>query len=89
MAQVHSAASGGALRTQDPRSEFRCLISSVTCCRLSEVSPEELEELEQQVDSECNVQGGLGKARMQDTLGYHMLMLPLSLYRVMARLMPL
>lgn len=41
------------------------------------------------MDSECNVQGGLGKARMQDTLGYHMLMLPLSLYRVTARLMPL
>ena len=41
------------------------------------------------MDSECNVQGGLGKARMQDTLGYQMLMLPLSLYRVIARLMPL
>ena len=39
------------------------------------------------MDSECNVQGGLGKARMQDTLGYQALMLPLSLYRVTARFM--
>ena len=35
-----------------------------------------------QVDSECNVQGGLGPAKVQDTLGYQILMLPLSLYRV-------
>ena len=60
----------------------------MTCCRLSEVSPEELEELEQQVDSECNVQGGLGRARLQDTLGYQLLMMPLSLYRVIAGFMP-
>ena len=50
--------------------------------------PEELEELEQQVDSECNVQGGLGRARLQDTLGYQLLMMPLSLYRVIAGFMP-
>ncbi|CAL5227796.1 g10819 [Coccomyxa viridis] len=48
---------------------------------LSEVSPEELEELQMQVDSECNVQGGLGPAKVQDTLGYQMLMLPVSLYK--------
>ena len=35
-----------------------------------------------QVDSECNVQGGLGPAKVQDTLGYQILMLPLFLYRV-------
>ena len=40
------------------------------------------------MDSECNVQGGLGKARLQGTLGYQMLMLPLSLYRVITSLMP-
>ena len=34
-----------------------------------------------QVDSECNVQGGLGPAKVQDTLGYQMLMLPVSLYK--------
>lgn len=51
-------------------------------CRLSELPAEELQELEVQVDSECNVQGGLGPAKVQDTLGYQILMLPLSLYRV-------
>ena len=35
-----------------------CPVSSrMVCCRLSEISPEELEELHMQVDSECNVQG--------------------------------
>ena len=51
-------------------------------CRLSELPAEELQELEMQVDSECNVQGGLGPAKVQDTLGYQILMLPLFLYRV-------
>lgn len=46
------------------------------------MSPEELEELETQVDSECNVQGGLGRARLQDTLGYQIAMLPVSLSKV-------
>ena len=53
----------------------------MACCRLSEVSPEELEELQVQVDSECNVQGGLGPAKVQDTLGYQMLLFPVSLYK--------
>ncbi len=39
-----------------------------------------------QVDSECNVQGGLGPAKVQDTLGYQMLMLPASLYKASASL---
>ncbi len=39
-----------------------------------------------QVDSECNVQGGLGPAKVQDTLGYQMLMLPVSLYKASANL---
>lgn len=51
-------------------------------CRLSELPAEELQALEMQVDSECNVQGGLGPAKVQDTLGYQILMLPLFLYRV-------
>ena len=33
------------------------------------------------VDSECNVQGGLGPAKVQDTLGYQMLLFPVSLYK--------
>ncbi len=55
-------------------------------CRLSEISPEEMEELELQVDSECNVQGGLGIAKVQDTLAYQMLLLPVSLYKASSKL---
>jgi len=55
-------------------------------CRLSEISPEEMEELELQVDSECNVQGGLGTAKVQDTLAYQMLLLPVSLYKASSKL---
>ena len=53
----------------------------MSCCRLSEISPEELEELQMQVDGECNVQGGLGPAKVQDTLGFQIVLLPVSLYK--------
>ena len=59
---------------------------SMARCRLSEISPEEMEELEIQVDSECNVQGGLGTAKVQDTLAYQMLLLPVSFYKASSML---
>ena len=52
------------------------------CLAQLRIAAEELQALEMQVDSECNVQGGLGPAKVQDTLGYQILMLPLFLYRV-------
>ena len=64
-----------------PSPAYQPTLAQGGCRRLNEASPEELEELQAQVDSECNVQGGLGPAKVQDTLGYQMLLLPVSLYK--------
>lgn len=50
--------------------------------RLSDLSEEELEALEKQVDAEVKVQGGRSKPTIRDTLGFQLLLLPINAYKV-------
>lgn len=50
--------------------------------RMSDLSPEELEGLERQVDSEVTVQGGRSKPTIRDTLAFQLIYLPVALGKV-------
>lgn len=57
------------------------------CFRLSELSKEDMEALEKEVDAEVKVQGGRSKPTIKDTVGYQLILLPISAYKVSPKLL--
>lgn len=63
-----------------------CWLASASdvVCRLNDLSAEEMEALEKQVDSEVTVQGGRKKPNMKDILLCQLVLLPWNLGKVLA-----